>query len=307
MTVVRRFLDRVRQYLASPILAALESQERRSGFLRPSGQAEVQKLLTLRYREYAVNGLWLPGLRDAGFQCYSQSDEDGILLYIFALIGAASGKIVDLGCASIQGSNSANLIINHGWHALLIDGNPALTQRARRFYQEHPATCLFPPKLVEAWITAENVNTLISEHGFTGEIDLLSIDLDGVDYWIWKALSCVTPRVVVVEYQDIIGPDRALTVPYRADFNARDYPVNQGDAPNYAGASLPAFVKLAKQKGYRLVGCNRHGYNAFFVRNDLGAQHLPEVSISTCFEHPLNRQGMLERWPKVKDMEWVEV
>ena len=312
---MKRFFDRLRQYLAAPTLSALESQERRSSYSMSTGQAETQRLLMLRYRELAAHGLVPLNLREQGFQVFSQSDEDGKLLYIFALIGASGKRIVDLGSSNVRGINSANLIINHGWSALLVDGNEALIHQALRFYDNHPATRLYPPKLVQAWISAENVDALVSEHGFAGEVDLLSIDLDGVDWWIWKALSCVNPRVVVVEYQDIIGPDRALTVPYRPDFVAKDYKVNQGEAPNYAGASLPAFVKLGHEKGYRLVGCNRYGYNAFFVRNDLGQQLLPEVPTSSCFDHPLNRcfdhplnrYGMMERWPLMQDMEWIEV
>lgn len=306
---MRRLFNRLRRYFAAPILLALEDKEHRSGYSQLSGQAETQKLLMLRYREYVAQVSLAPlTLREQGFQVYSQSDEDGILLYLFALIDAGDGRIVDLGSSNVRGSNSANLIINHGWSALLVDGNEALVHEAKQFYGNHPATRLYPPKLIKTWITAENVDTLIAENGFAGEIDLLSIDLDGVDWWIWKALSCVSPRVVVVEYQDIIGPDRALTVPYRPDFVAmRSYRVNQGEAPNYAGASLPAFVKLGKEKGYRLVGCNRYGYNAFFVRNDLGQNLLPEIPASACLGHPLNHKGMAERWPLVREMEWIEV
>lgn len=307
MTKIKRFLDKVRQYLAAPHLLALQDLEKKRSYTINPSQVETQKLLALRYKDFAANGLSLISMREAGFQVFSQSDEDGILHFIFALIGVAEGKIVDIGSSNIRGSNSANLIINHGWFALLIDGNEALIQQAKQFYAIHPATRLYPPRLISSWVTADNVNTLISEHGFTGEIDLLSIDLDGVDYWIWKETSCIKPRVVVVEYQDIIGPDKSLTVPYRSDFDAKEYSANQGDAPNYAGASLPAFVKLGHQKGYRLVGCNRYGFNAFFVRNDLGQEYLPEISVASCFSHPLNHFGILERWPKVKNMDWVEV
>lgn len=92
----------------------------------------------------------------------------------------------------------------------------------------------------------------------------MSIDIDGVDYWIWDAITVIKPRVVVLEYQDIIGPDKALTMPYSDDFDASNYPMTLG-MPDFCGASLPAFVKLARKKGYRLVGCNRLYYNAFFI------------------------------------------
>lgn len=110
----------------------------------------------------------------------------------------------------------------------------------------------------------------------------------------------------MVEYQDIICPDKALTVPHKPDFRSSDYEVNK-TFPDYAGASLPAFVELARQRGYRLVGCNCLGYNSFFVRADLGEESLPEVPVESCFEHPKSKYGMEKRFPRVADMEWTEV
>ena len=252
------------------------------------------------------NGLSLPSFDDIGFRVFSDSDEDGILLYIFTLIGVTNKKVVDIGAGSVRGSNTANLIINHGWIGLLIDGSEGAIQAGQKFYSNCPDTRQYPPTSVCARVTAENVNSIITEHGFTGEIDLLTIDIDGIDYWIWNAIDCVSPRVIVLEYQDIIGPDRALTVPYNPDFNASDYKANERNA-NYVGASLPAFAKLAEQKGYRLVGCNRYGYNAFFVRSAIGEKHLPGVQVDACLKHPWNKFGMENRFPAVKDMDWVEV
>jgi hypothetical protein len=189
---------------------------------------------------------------------------------------------------------------------MLIDGNEETLKSSKEFYYYCSDTRNFPPALVHAWITAENVNTIISEHGFSGEIDLLSIDMDGVDYWIWKAIDCVQPRVVVVEYQDIIGPEKSLTVPYDPNFKRRDFEVNRS-AANYCGASLPAFIKVAREKGYRLVGCNKYGYNAFFIRRGIGEQYLPEVPAQSCFRHPIVERGIKERYPRIKDMNWEEV
>src|SRR5262249_5727343 len=144
-----------------------------------------------------------------------------------------------------------------------------------------------PPAVVEAWITAENVNDLIRDHGFAGEIDLFSLDMDGVDYWIWKALECIRPRVVVAEFSACWGPHQAMTIPYDPQFVANSAVSDEdGTSQYYFGASLPALVKLGREKGYRLVGCDRTGLNAFFVRSDLGREGLPEVSAEQCFELP---------------------
>lgn len=130
--------------------------------------------------------------------------------------------------------------------------------------------------------------------------------MDGVDYWIWDAIKVINPRVVVVEYQDIIGSEKALTVPYSDDFNAYVYPTTLG-VPNFSGASLPAFVKLARKKGYRLVGCNQYGYNAFFIKYSFGEKEIPEISVVECFNHPRVIRDMNERFPTVSSLPWEEV
>jgi hypothetical protein len=268
--------------------------------------AGSQILLQTTYRELARSGRALPRFADVGFRVFSQTDEDGILLYIFALVGAANKTAVEICAGDGIECNSANLILNHGWHALLVDGNARLVKKGREFYRKHRSTFIHPPRVEHAWVTRGGVNALLRQNGFEGEIDLLSLDLDGVDYWIWEAIEAVTPRVVVVEYQDIVGPERALTVPYSDDFDAYKHPKTDG-MPNFCGASLPAFVKLGNRKGYRLVGCNRYGYNAFFVRRGLGEAELPEIPVADCFRHPKVLQGMKERFPTVKDYPWVEV
>ncbi|HEX7705704.1 MAG TPA: hypothetical protein VF701_04510 [Thermoanaerobaculia bacterium] len=268
--------------------------------------AGSQVLLGLMYRDLLASGRPLPRFRDTGFKVFSQTDEDGLLLYIFSLIGAEKRTAVEICAGNGIECNAANLIVNHGWHALLVDGNAERVERGRTYYREHRWTYVYPPSFVQAWITRDNVNEVISSNGFSGEVGLLSIDLDGVDYWIWEAIQVIEPRVVVVEYQDIIGPDRALTVPYSDDFDAWIHPMTDG-TPNYFGASLPAFVKLASRKGYRLVGCNRLGYNAFFVRRGLCDDELPEIAARECFSHTKVIEGMRDRFPTVKDYPWVEV
>jgi len=252
------------------------------------------------------SGRSLPPLHEVGFKAFSQTDEDGILLYIFSIIGTLNKSSVEICAGNGIECNTANLIINHGWNGLLIDGNRTLVRQGQRFYRQHPNTHIYPPTFIHSWITRDNVNSVIKTHGFDGDIDLLSIDMDGVDYWIWDAIQVVSPRVVVVEYQDIIGPDRSLTIPYEEHFNAKKYPTTRG-MPNFCGASLPAFVKLAKTKGYRLVGCNHYGFNAFFVKNPLGEHQIPRVEVHECFKHPKVLWGMQKRFPSVRDFPWVEV
>jgi hypothetical protein len=265
--------------------------------------AGTQLLLTLAYRSRASEAR---PLREYGFSCFSQVDEDGILLYLFAVLGTTNRVCVEICAGDGIECNTANLIVNHGWHGLLVDGIAANVERGRRFYAALPETRIYPPRLVQAWVTRDAVNDLVSSHGFTGEIDLLSLDLDGVDYWIWDALDAIDPRVVVTEYQDILGPERSWTVPYSDEFDASRYPTTDG-MPNFAGASLRAFANLAGRKGYRLVGVNRYGFNAFFVRDDVADRIVPAVDVADCFSHPKVVEGMATRFPLVADLPWVEV
>lgn len=298
MSILKKVAHQTRKWLTAPLL------NRANGYY-PTSEAASQLMLKLTYSQLAKSGD-LPPLREVGFKAYSQTDEDGILLFIFSVIGTTNKMSVEICAGDGIESNTANLIINHGWIGLLIDGNPELVQKGREFYSRHGATFIYPPTFLCTWVTRDNVNQLLRENGYEGEIDLLSVDIDGIDYWLWNAIEVINPRVVVVEYQDILGPEKALTVPYKEDFNAYEYPSTLGQR-NYFGASLPAFVKLADKKGYRLVGCNKYCYNAFFVRRDLAVNELPEVAVEDCLKHPKVAWGMKERLPTIKELPWVEV
>ena len=165
-----------------------------------------------------------------------------------------------------------------------------------------PSTFLFPPKIIHAWISIDNVNDLISAH-FTGEIDLLSLDMDGVDWWIWEKLDVISPRVVILEFNNVLGPERSITIPYNKSFSAS----NEAYGVSYCGASLSAFNKLSKQKGYRLIGVEKYGFNAIFMRNDVGINYFPEVNPNECFFHPFAKYSVEKRYNCIKDMEWIEV
>lgn len=261
----------------------------------------TQILLSLKYREMLHRGDPLPSFDDVGFRAHSQMNEDGILLLLFSVLGTTNKQAVEMCVEQGIECNAANLILNHGWQGLLFDGSAANVRAGRRFYARHRSTWMWPPTLAQAWITAEGINDLLQGHGCTGEIDLLSIDIDGMDYWVWRALTVAQPRVVVVEYQTAWGPEAAVTVPYDPQFDRfrRD--------PDYWGASLGAFVALGREKGYRLIGCNQFGTNAFFLRDDLGRDLFPSVPPETCFRHPYTQQAIRERLPKIRRYPWQAV
>lgn len=237
-----------------------------------------QLILRQQYRDLVRAGAPLPDLLDTEFRCYSQNGEDGILLYLFALLGTTSRKVVEICAGDGIECNAANLIVNHGWQGLLFDGSEANVAAGQRFYAQCRTTWVAPPRLQAAWITVDNVNSLVESCGFVGDIDLLSLDLDGNDYWVLQALDVVRPRVVVLEFSGGLGPEVSVSIPYDPDFRL-DYAVQ----PYRCGASLAAFTTLCARKGYRLVGVHSLGFNAFFVREDLGQDVLPTRTPRDCY------------------------
>jgi hypothetical protein len=207
-----------------------------------------------------------------GYKVYSQNDEDGIIAEIFCRVGSTSRTFIEFGVETGVECNTAKLLVE-GWRGLWIESKAASAAAIRRNF----APFLTGGKLTlqESLVTAENINGLIGQGGFSGEIDLLSIDIDQNDYWVWKAIDAVNPRVVVIEYNATLRPPMAMVVPYRADA--------EWDGSNHYGASLEALVRLAASKNYRLVGCSIAGVNAFFVRADLCADRFLEPA--TAQEH----------------------
>jgi hypothetical protein len=248
----------------------------------------------------------LPRFEEVELRFFSQNGEDGILLFILALIGTRSRKCVEICAGDGVECNTANLIVNHGWQGLLFDGSEAIETRGRTFYKNCGETWFWPPEIRREWVSAENVNALVGGAGFSGEIDLLSLDMDGVDYWVWKALNVVDPRVVVLEFNPALGPDVSWAVPYDPKFvlEHRDEVPGRGW---HFGASLRAYTRLAAEKGYRLVGVQRFGFNAFFVKRGLAERELPEVRIEDCAAHPAARHG-IEIFREVRhSLKWIEV
>lgn len=262
----------------------------------------TQMLLALKYRQLYELGKILP-FEEVEFRNHSQCGEDGILWYIYSLIGTTNKKAVEICAGNGKECNSANLALNHGWHVLMAEGDKAKADFAKKYYAKHPDTFLIPPTVVNEWITAENVNDIIKRHGFEGEIDFLSIDMDGIDYWLWKAIEVAIPRVVMVEIQMVWRCTKSVTVPYRPDFQCKWLHAYLVDG----GASLPAFVKLAKEKGYRLIGANRYGQNPVFMRNDVGVDVFPEIDQENVFSNETINLACDHDRPLLEGLEWEDV
>lgn len=289
---MKKLLRKLIHRLGSPLIDDME--------LRLMNEAAAQKVLVQQYRQMAASGLAaLPDLADVGFRKFSQFEEDGILLYLFSLVKPINRTCVEICAGNGRECNTANLIINHGWWGHLFDGSPENVNEGRAFYARNKSTFQYPPRFTQAWITAENVNELIAGSGASGPVDLLSLDIDGMDYWVWKAISVIDPQVVVCETHNAIPPDKALTVPYEPNFVYK--------SPYFRGASLAAMVKLGKEKGYRLIGTHRYGFNAFFMKNGVGEAYFPEVEPAACLQDPFSQQSCREGWPESSKFPWVEL
>lgn len=207
------------------------------------------------------------------FGYLSQNEEDGLLLAIFNRVGVKSRRFVEIGCG-MNGGNSGFLAQELGWRGLMVDALAASIEKVTVRYTGHAVTA------VQERVTREGINALIDTHGFAGDVDLLSIDIDGNDYWVWQAISACHPRVVAIEYNWLLGGTRAVTVPYDPEFDLSTIPVR-----GFRGASLAALVHLGKEKGYRLVATER--VNAFFLRDDI-APDIKAVSCAQGYRAPLN-------------------
>jgi hypothetical protein len=207
-----------------------------------------------------------------GYKVYSQTDEDGIIQEIFNRIGVTSKTFIEFGVETGIECNTVKLLID-GWRGLWLDGSgpkvAAVNKHFASFIKKEQL------KVKEGLVSMENINDLFNESGMKGEIDILSIDIDYNDYWVWKAINAVNPRVVVIEYNATLRPPMSLVVPYE--------PMRAWDGSNFFGASLEALVGLGRTKGYRIVACNFSGTNAFFVRDDLCGDHFLEPA--TAEEH----------------------
>jgi hypothetical protein len=181
-------------------------------------------------------------------------------------------------------------LINNNWSGLFIDGNPEeiIYIKNDPIYWQHNI------KAINTFITIDNINQIFLDNGIQGDIGLLSIDIDGNDYWIWEAINSINPAIIVCEYNFRFGVDKAVTVPYNAGFiRTKSHHSNI-----YFGASLRALCLLAESKGYSFIGCNSAGVNAFFVRKELKPDYIREISVEDGyvegkFRESRNQEGEL--------------
>jgi hypothetical protein len=255
-----------------------------------------QRQLYHHYREL-LKKKELPSIKETGFRVFSQFEEDGMLLFIFSVLGMDNKIFVEIGSDDGINSNSANLYFNFGWNGLFIDGNLKSIKRGERFFQKYPHTWFYKPSFVCAKVTPENINTLLKNSSVEGEVGFLSIDIDGNDYWIWDAIDAIKPIVVMIESHIEFGLEN-IVVPYDPDN------VLTEKHPIYNGASPMAMKNLASRKGYRLVGANAMGFNLIFIKNGFADMDIPEVTVESVLNHPYAVQQH-KLFQPIKDWDYI--
>ena len=209
-------------------------------------------------------------LADHEFQVFSQWGEDGIIQFLVEQVKVRNKVFIEFGVENYREANTRFLLMQNNWTGLVIDSNSdnIATVRSSMLSWRHGL------RAVSATITRDNINSLITRQGISGDIGLLSIDIDGNDYWVWQAIDAVNPEIVVIEYNHRFGDQLAVTIPYNENFRRGE------QHPNiYFGASLRALALLGSSRGYAFVGCNSNGVNAFFVRRDRMPQGLKELTV----------------------------
>ena len=198
-----------------------------------------------------------------GIKIYSQNEEDGIILYIFKHIGIKTKRFIEIGVENGTECNTTNLLKYFDWNGVQIEGDKQFYNSGKIQLRKILKKKTKNVKLINSFVTKKNINTIIKKN-LKKKVDLLSIDVDGNDFWIWKEIKYINPRLVVIEYNSFFGSKMSCTIPYNPNFIW-----DNKKRKSYYGASLKALEKLGKKKKYTLVGVDKNGVNAFFVRNDL--------------------------------------
>jgi hypothetical protein len=203
----------------------------------------------------------ISSFRDVEFSVFSQWGEDGILDWVLSLLPMIPKSFIEFGVENYLESNTRFLLVARDWKGLVIDGSGENVHdiKNQEIYWRHNLTA------INAFIDKDNINKLLESGGMKGDVGLLSIDIDGNDYWVWQAIEVVSPAVVVVEYNAVLGDLHAISIPYNSKFQRTEAHFSN----LYFGASINALIQLGNTKGYTFIGANSSGVNAFFVRNDL--------------------------------------
>jgi hypothetical protein len=243
----------------------------------------------------------LEALRRAEVRVHSQNGEDGIIAYLVDRIGVAGGEVVEFGIGDGSECCAANLVLTFGWSAVLLEARESDVAAARSFFEERAPGRV---TVVNTFVEPDTIDELLAGR-VAPEFDVLSIDIDGNDYWVLEALTAVRPRVIVAEYNASFGPDRSVTVPYEQGFDR----YRAHASGYYHGASLTALARLGERKGYVLAGADSRGVNAFLVDARLAEGRIEPVRPADAFAPLYERahHSVEEQFAMIAHLPLVEV
>jgi hypothetical protein len=217
----------------------------------------------------------LNSINDVEFKVFSQWGEDGIIDWLINILPFIPKTFIEFGVENYEESNTRLLLINNNWSGIVIDGSQENIQNIKNqeIYWKYDL------KAINAFINIDNINNLISHSNFGSEIGILSIDIDGNDYWIWEKIYNIKPVIVICEYNAIFGDIHEITIPYDKNFHRNEY----SKSNLYFGSSINALIKLAETKGYDFIGTNSNGCNAFFVEKKFSSFVLDKIKFKYVF------------------------
>lgn len=226
-------------------------------------------------------------LKDYEFKIFSQWGEDGIIQHLTRIIEIKNRTFIEFGVEDFFESNCRFLLMKDNWSGFVIDGSSKNIEKLKKsyFYWKYHLVA------IDAFVTKENINELLSKSGFNEDLGILSIDLDGNDYFILETINFFKPYIFVCEYNSVFGATRKISVPYEPNFIR----TNKHYSNLYRGASLSAITYIANRKGYSLVGTNSASNNAFYVRNDLLNTNIEVLSVEQAYQPSHYRESRDEQ------------
>lgn len=251
----------------------------------------------------------LCSLEEAEFQVYSQFGEDGFIQWLIHNVDIDKKIFIEFGVEDYSEANTRFLLMNNNWSGFVMDGDKGNMEQLQKWKE----LWKYDLKMKDVFITRDNINQLIRDAGYEGDIGLLSVDLDGNDYWILNAIDCVSPRILICEYNSVYGAEQLVSIPYDEGFvRTKAHYSNL-----YWGASIASFQEWAEKHDYYYMGSNSTGHNAFFVRRDcISLDKIPlnaNTFIESKFRESRGKHGELtyisgaERLKCIKEMELVNL
>ena len=276
-----------------------------SFILRKVFNDEVQKELVIKAKLLSLKNKNLKKIKDLSeveFQVYSQWGEDGIIDWLVNKSPDIPKSFLEIGTENYKESNTRFLLINKNWDGFIIEADKSSVKdiKSQRIYWRHNLT------IENTFISQNNINTIIKKNNIPRKLGLLSLDIDGVDYWILKKLSVLDPSIIICEYNSLFGQKKAITVPYKNNYIRS----NEHFSNLFYGASIRAFINLLKKRNYFFIGTNSAGNNAFFVKQNIWKKINKLITDKKIFESKFresrNSNGKLTFLNKKKSLQLIK-